>query len=138
MNEDLKKIKILYVEDDDFIRENTADLLKSIFKKVFLAKDGKEGIYAYNEHSKDISVIITDVNMPKLSGLDMAKVINGIKEKIHKDTPIIAVSAYSCEDYGFKEVQENFTHYLKKPIKIKELLISTQQALKGERDELCK
>jgi CheY-like chemotaxis protein len=137
MNEELKKISILYVEDDDFIRENTCELLKNIFKDVFVAKNGKEGVYAYNQHSKEVSAIITDVNMPELSGLEMAKVINKMKKVLNTDTPIIAVSAYSCEDYGFSDVQENFSHYLKKPIKIKDLISSVDMAIKGEKGKGC-
>lgn len=75
--------------------------------------------------------------MPELSGIGMAKVINKIKSKIDTDTPIIAVSAYSCEDYSFKEISENFAHYLKKPIKIKDLVLSVDQALKGEQGRYC-
>jgi len=138
MNDDLKKINILYVEDDDFIRENTCVLLKSIFNDVIVAKDGKEGVYAYNRHSKEVDAIITDVNMPELSGIDMAKVINKMKKKIQTNTPIIAVSAYSCEDYSFKDIADNFSHYLKKPIRIKDLVTSVDKALKGEIGEACK
>lgn len=75
--------------------------------------------------------------MPELSGLEMAKVINKMKERLNTDTPIIAVSAYSCEDYGFREIEKNFTHYLKKPIKIKDLISSVDMALKGERSKGC-
>lgn len=135
--EELKKLSILYVEDDDFIRENFAQLLKQIFKEVIVAKDGKDGVYKFNENIKDIDAIITDINMPELSGIDMARVINKIKDKLGDKTPIIAVSAYSCEDYGFKEITKHFNSYMKKPIKIKELIINVEKTLKGEDGEIC-
>lgn len=135
--EELKKLSILYVEDDDFIRENFADLLKQIFKEVIVAKNGKEGVYKYNENIENIDAIITDINMPELSGIDMARVINKIKEKLNDNTPIIAVSAYSCDDYGFKEITKHFNSYMKKPIKIKELIINIEKTLKGEEGDIC-
>jgi CheY-like chemotaxis protein len=138
MNNELKNISILYVEDDDFIREHTAELLRHIFKEVFVAKDGKDGIYVYNEHSKEVDAILTDINMPNLSGIQMAQLIRKIQQKINKNSPIIALSAYSQEDYSFKELQENFAHYLKKPIKIKDLVINVNKALKGEVENYLK
>jgi len=125
-----KDISVLYVEDDEFIRENTTELLQKLFKEVYVATNGKEGIYAYNTHSKQVDVIITDINMPELSGVDMARVINKMKERLNTKTPIIAVSAYSKEDYNFKEVIENFNYYIIKPIKIKDLLVSVEKAVK--------
>lgn len=137
--EELKQIKVLYVEDDDFIREHTSQLLKAIFKDVYIAKDGKEGVHTYNENIDHVDAIITDINMPELSGIDMARVINKMKEKLNLDRPpIIAVSAYSCEDYGFQEISKNFTHYLKKPIQIKELIVNVTKAINGEKGEYCK
>lgn len=136
---ELKNVNILYVEDDDFIREHTCELLEAIFNKVHVARNGKEAVYTYNEKMKDVDAIITDINMPELSGIDMAKVINKIKEKLNLDRPpIIAVSAYSCEDYAFKDISKNFTHYLKKPIKIKDLILNVSNALDGQRGEFCK
>lgn len=133
---ELKKLNILYVEDDDFIRENTSELMKKIFNDVFVAKDGKDGIYTYNKNSQKVDAIITDINMPELNGVEMAKVIHKM-DKVDKNTPIIAVSAYSCEDYSFQEISENFSYYLKKPIKIKDLMLSIDKAIKGEKANGC-
>lgn len=127
-----KDIEVLYVEDDEFIRVNTTELLKKLFKEVYVASNGREGIFTYNNHSKSVDVIITDINMPELSGIDMARVINKMKERLHTKTQIIAVSAYSQEDYNFKEVTENFRYYIKKPIKIKDLLSSVEKAVNEE------
>ena len=132
MFNDLKNVSILYVEDDDFIREHTHELLTQIFKEVFVAKDGKDGIYAYNEHLSKVDAIITDINMPQISGIEMARIIRKIQEKSNKNSPIIALSAYNIEDYSFQDLKENFAHYLKKPIQVKDLVINVNKAIKGE------
>jgi len=136
MYEQLRKINILYVEDDDFIREQTSSLLKTIFNNVYTANNGQEGIEKYKSYTNDLDAIITDINMPKISGIDMAKQINASDS--NNKTPIIAVSAYSCEDYGMEEIKDNFSHYLRKPIQIKELINSIEKAIKNEEGEYCK
>lgn len=135
MHKDLKNVSILYVEDDDFLREHTQDLLKKIFKEVFVAKDGKDGVYVYNEHLNQVDAIITDINMPEISGIQMAKIIRKIQEKSNKNSPIIALSAYNIEDYSFQELKDNFAHYLRKPIQVKDSVINVNKALKGELED---
>lgn len=136
MYENLKNINILYVEDDDFIREQTSTLLRNVFKNVLTACDGEEGINQFNSNLNDLDAIVTDINMPKISGIEMARKIN--VENQNLETPIIAVSAYSCDDYGMEEIKENFSYYLRKPIQIKELINSIQKALNQEEGEYCK
>lgn len=125
----IKDIEVLYVEDDDFVRENTTELLKKLFKEVYVASNGKEGVFAYNDHAKTVGVIITDVEMANFSGIDMARVIHKMQEKLGVFAPIIAVSAYSQGDYNFKDVTENFRYYIQKPIRIKDLILSVEQAI---------
>ena len=65
MYENLKDINILYVEDDEFIREQTATLLSVVFNKIHTAIDGQDGINKFNSLNDEIHVIVTDINMPK-------------------------------------------------------------------------
>ena len=86
-NKALKLLKVLLVEDE----ENLARLLKSAIGDQFysftIANDGEEGKDLFTKINPDI--IITDISMPKLNGLDMAR---DIKE-INPDMPIIILSA---------------------------------------------
>ena len=66
----LKDLRILYVEDEDDVRRNAVEYLKRIAKEVLEAKDGKEAIKVWADEKPDI--IITDISMPRLNGLDMA------------------------------------------------------------------
>ena len=68
-----KNIKILYVEDEKEIRENTKRPLKYLCDELFTANDGKEGLELYKQHSPDI--VVSDLKMPKMNGVDMCKAI---------------------------------------------------------------
>lgn len=81
----LKSISILYVEDENDVRTFTARLLENLVKQVFVASNGEEGLEVYNNCSDEIDLILTDINMPKMNGLDMAA-----KIKEHdKEKPIV-------------------------------------------------
>ncbi|MGM0519496.1 MAG: response regulator [Campylobacterota bacterium] len=128
MYNELKNKTILYVEDDIQIQEQTCSLLKVVFKEVIQALDGQEGLEKFEKYHKDIDAVITDINMPNMSGTDMIKKIN--EQYDMKDIPIIGVSAYSDDDLVLKnESKELFISYLRKPIEIKSLLDEIQKAL---------
>lgn len=81
----LKSISILYVEDENDVRTFTARLLENLVKQVFVASNGEEGLEVCNNCSDEIDLILTDINMPKMNGLDMAA-----KIKEHdKEKPIV-------------------------------------------------
>ncbi len=69
----LKRLKVLYVEDDASVRNDLVSLLSNFFQNVFFAEDGKEGLRVYEENKDEIDVIIADINMPNLNGIDMVK-----------------------------------------------------------------
>jgi len=91
----LKNITILYCEDEIELREITADMLGQYTKKVYLADDGAQGLEIFKKYANEIDLIITDVNMPKMNGLDMAKEIKEINQNI----PIIVATAFSNSSY---------------------------------------
>ena len=65
----LKRLTVLYVEDDELTREMYSQFLTRMVGVLITAKDGKEGLVAYHEHKPD--VIITDITMPVIDGLEM-------------------------------------------------------------------
>ncbi len=67
----LSRLTVLYVEDDEATREMYSLFLSSLVGTLITAKDGAEGLAAYNEHRPDI--IITDITMPVMDGLEMLK-----------------------------------------------------------------
>ena len=110
MKEMLKNFTVLYVEDEEMVRKNAVEFLSRICKEVLEAKDGKEAIKIWSEEKPDI--IITDINMPRLNGLDMAAYIRAQD----KDVQIIVATAHSDTDYLLRAVELQLVKYIIKPI----------------------
>jgi len=121
----LKNITILYAEDEKDLREVTHQILKGFTKKQYIAKDGKEGLELFKEHEKEIDLIITDVNMPKLNGLEMVKEI----KKINLNIPIIVATAFSNKEYLLEAIDIGIDKYVLKPVDISKLLQVMSQSL---------
>jgi len=115
MQNDFSNLTLLYVEDDAIIRQNAVEYLDNYFKEVFQAKDGDIALEIYNGKKPDI--IITDIEMPKLNGLEMAKQIR----KNDKTTPIIVATAFTDTSYLLQAVELQLIKYLTKPISSKKL-----------------
>ncbi len=107
---ELKEIEILYVEDEDIIRESLASLISRHIKKLHIAENGEEGLKMYKELSPD--VVITDIQMPIKNGLDMAKEI----KEINKDARIILTTAFGDSEYLLAAIDLEINGYMIKPI----------------------
>jgi signal transduction histidine kinase/DNA-binding response OmpR family regulator len=88
----LSRLTVLYVEDDEVTREMYSMFLSSIVGELIIAKNGAEGLAAYNKHHPDI--IITDIMMPVMDGLEMLKHVH----TSNKTIPAIILSAIETAD----------------------------------------
>jgi len=115
-NKSLKYLKVLLVEDE----EKLSSLLKSAigdnFYSFTIASNGEDGLDKFGKVSPDI--VITDITMPKLNGLDMAKEI----KKVDSSIPIIILSAYSEKEKLLNAIDIGITKYFIKPFDPDELL----------------
>ncbi len=121
---DFKRFSILCVEDSKEVIEVYKELLSLIFKEVYVATDGKEGLEAFKKHSPDI--ILTDEIMPNMSGLEMVEEIR----KLDRDIPIILVSAFDNKEMLAKAINLNITAFVKKPVTKDKLLNAFEKASK--------
>ncbi len=108
--EHLKNYTVLYAEDEKGTRENIAELLKMMFKKVFVADNGDDAYELYLKHMPDL--VITDIKMPGLDGIELAKEIR----KISSNTQIIIISAYTDVEYMLSAVELSLVRYVVKPL----------------------
>ncbi|MGB5867990.1 MAG: response regulator, partial [Arcobacteraceae bacterium] len=114
----LKDITVLYCEDEEYLRDITKGILESFTKKQFICKDGAEGLEVFKENQHLIDLVITDVNMPNMNGLEMAKEI----KKINSNMPIIVATAFSNSEYLLEAIDLGVDKYVLKPINVKKLL----------------
>ncbi|OUR72688.1 hypothetical protein A9Q76_03425 [Arcobacter sp. 31_11_sub10_T18] len=114
----MKKVNnstILYIEDDDITRENISSYLKRQCKQLHIASNGEEGLELFKSFNPEI--VITDIEMPKLNGLDMAKKIR----KLSPTTQIIITTAYTSNEYLLQAVNLHLVQYIVKPISLPKL-----------------
>lgn len=111
----LNSLNVLYAEDEDFIRENIVDALKFMSVNVTAVSNGKDAYKEYLKNKPDI--IISDINMPILNGLELAEKIREEDE----DIQIIIVSGYTNTEYFLKAVELNLVKYLIKPVSLFDL-----------------
>ncbi len=112
----LKELKILFVEDEVNISTLIKDALSDYFLSFSTASNGEEGLEKFKKLKPDI--VITDIMMPKINGLDMTKKIKEINENI----PIIILSAFSDKDKLLKAIDMGITKYFIKPFDPEEVL----------------
>lgn len=114
MIQELKKeaqgLSVLFVEDDSGFLEIQKELLERFFLKVETALDGEEGLFKYNEEPFDL--VITDLTMPKMSGLEMSEAI----KSLNRSQYIMAVSAHSDADKLIKAIDIGVDCFLLKPV----------------------
>ena len=111
----ISKIRVLYVEDDDFIREELSETLEFDVKELIVAKNGLDGLEKFKQFNPDL--IITDVKMPKMNGLELSKEI----KKLSPKTPIIITTAFSDSEYLMKAIEIGIDRYVTKPVDIDKL-----------------
>ncbi len=111
----INDLSILFIDDEDGVRESYDTLLNMWAKKAYSASNGKEGLELYKKYKPDI--IITDIKMPVMSGLEM---IGEIK-KIDPDFPIIITTAHQEPELLLEAIKYQVDAYIIKPIPKKEL-----------------
>jgi len=91
-----KNFNVLYVEDNDMLRESMKCLLENYFDNIDVAKDGRDGldkyVSNYNNSIRSYDLVITDISMPKMDGIEMSKEILRMKS-----SQIIMIISAHCE-----------------------------------------
>ncbi|MEA3513345.1 MAG: response regulator [Campylobacterota bacterium] len=132
---DISKIlTILYIEDDDILRKKTSKILEDLFKIVDCAVDGKDGFDKYEEYylknRKYYDIVITDIKMPYMDGVEISKEI----KKIKKDQHIIITSAHDESKYLIEFINIGIDKFIKKPFSLNNITDILLDVCKGLSD----
>lgn len=106
----LKSLVILLVEDDDEVQYELSCFLKKRVGTLYIASNGLVGLESYKKNKPD--VVVTDIKMPVMNGLEMAK---GIRE-INQDVPIILITAFTKQESLLNSIDIKIDKYVHKPI----------------------
>jgi DNA-binding response OmpR family regulator len=112
----LKSLKVLLVEDERKLSSLLKNAIGDSFYSFSVANNGAEGLKIFEKISPDI--VITDIMMPNMTGLEMAKEI----KNIDKSVPIIILSAFSEADKFLGAIDVGVVKYFIKPFDPDELL----------------
>ena len=120
---------ILAIDDELGPRES----IRMVFKdthNVFLAEDGFKGIEILKK--EDIDVIILDLKMPKINGIETLKKIR----EIDKDVPVIILTGYGDVDTAKKAIHYGTMEFLSKPFNVEDIVKIVTKAIEGRKTKL--
>ena len=123
----VKAVSILFVEDDELILELQVSILAANFPDIvfYTAVNGRLGLELFKAHLPDI--VITDINMPELCGVQMCNSIHALKP----ETRFIAITGKSgrvvLQDHDGNEFE--FDHVIVKPVGFQKLFAAVEQCM---------
>jgi len=112
----LKKISVLYVEDERMLARMMEEAIGRHFRRFRVAHDGEEGLELFHRDKPDL--LITDITMPRMDGLTLAEKIRAVSPA----TPVIILSAYSEKEKLLRAIEIGIRKYFIKPFDPDELL----------------
>ena len=116
-----RNLNILYVEDDEQLRDATASIFKNYFANVDIAIDGKNALAKYEQYYKEnnkyYDLIISDINMPIMNGVEFASIV--LEENYEQ--AIIFITAHNEVEYLQKSIDLGINGFITKPIKMEQL-----------------
>ena len=115
LREETKNITVLYAEDDKETRDQFIELFSMLFENIEISFDGKDALDKYKQKKYDL--VITDINMPKMNGLELIESLRAINEF----QKVIIVSAHNSSEYLLEAIALDVDGFLLKPIDISQL-----------------
>lgn len=129
----LKTFTVLYVEDEQNLQNDIYENISPFVKEIIRANDGVEGLGLYQKNRESINIVISDILMPNMNGIEMVDEIR----KIDSDIPVIYTTAFNDSEYMKKTIEQSVISYIIKPIDVELLLNAIAKAsVKVENERL--
>ncbi len=117
---------VLIVDDEETIRLLAAETLKRAGMKTYLARDGKVALDIFKEHADEIRVVLLDMTMPRMDGIETFRELRRIKASVK----VILSSGYNEQDATNSFVGKGLAGFLQKPYKAAHLIEVMRKILK--------
>ena len=121
------KQRILVVEDEEIVLNFMRTLLEKFGYEVFTVSDGLQGLAFIETRGNEIDLIISDVEMPVMNGVEMLKRIRVIRP----DMPVIVTSGYS--DIHGEVLKNGADAFLRKPARIQEIIKTITEVMESRK-----
>ncbi|HEY5522598.1 MAG TPA: response regulator [Desulfuromonadaceae bacterium] len=108
-------ISLLYIEDEAATREQVSRVLAARGYRLTVAEDGEQGLEIFREQAPDI--VLTDIMMPRLNGLEMARAIRALSPEIQ----IVCMTAFSDTGYLIEAIDIGVNQFVLKPVEFNRL-----------------
>jgi DNA-binding response OmpR family regulator len=120
-----QQLGVLIAEDEDEIRDLVSSILTLEKFKVFQAVDGTSALETFTKHSDEIALVITDLGLPGLGGLELIEQIRNLSPSVR----IIGISGFGHFNVREKIVKAGADEFIAKPFVMDDLIILAKQLL---------
>lgn len=130
---DFSRLKVALIDDEPFIRKLIIRILLDIgIKDIVEADDGEDGLKKVRQIRRGLSLIICDLEMPRMDGLAFLKALRADTEVTNPNIPVLVLTGHSNEDNIYDAVQLGIHGFLSKPVSRKALESRIVSALTGD------
>jgi DNA-binding NtrC family response regulator len=120
--------KVLLVEDDDMVRRMTAAILNKIGYSVLIAETPSEALAMFKKEDTPIDLLITDVVMPQMSGMELNDKIKAIRPGIK----VLFMSGYTENVIVRQGVLKEDVHFVQKPFSLNDFARKVREAIEDK------
>jgi len=126
-----KDISLLLVEDYKPLRDDMLEIFEEFVKRVTIASNGLEAIKLYEDESTHFDIVLSDIQMPKMDGIELSKRIRDIDP----EQQIIILSAHTDSEYLLELINFGIAQFITKPIDHNKLLHTLYVVSKKIKDD---
>jgi PAS domain S-box-containing protein len=109
---------VLFVDDEEMVREVGREMFEKLGYSVVLAADGRKGLDFFEKHAADLKYVVLDLTMPQMDGVEVLSEIRSVRD----DLPVILISGYDQQEIGNMVSNYNNISFLQKPFRYDDLV----------------